>query len=375
MSELRFLGTFGSTVDTDNYGELTVDGAKTAIRIVGENLGGLMAARTLYGQTVRGKVTCIECVATGANWILREESPSAYATIFPHFVTHGPIFFDPDTNEIASVSFRFSDIDVIFEQSDVFGTFQTTPELMEAILAARPINTARDVGEIPLVSYFSGQQEVWSAQTVFGKISVRNRCSYDARDVFQHSLEMSIEFIEGLGLQGCIDKLVRARQFLTVVAGRPQEINSISVAVRTAGVSSDAQPTRLDLVWCLSPAGPSDSDIEPRRFALPLSALHRTEEFTSVAIDWFERDEGWHWPRARYAECIESGDYYTGNRLVAAANMFDLLPASAVPAVIEMDPAIAEAVAKSKAIFKVLPDSVERSTPCVRIDVASLESL
>jgi len=118
----------------------------------------------------------------------------------------------------------------------------------------------------------------------------------------------------------------------------------------------------LNLEWCLSPQGPAESDFPPHRFALPLNPLQRPDECSLVLAGWFARDETWRWPRGRFVEGLQQGRHYSADRLVAAANMFDLLPDSAYSPPETLDPKVGEAVARAKAMFRDLPDSIERSS-------------
>lgn len=362
MNEQRFLGAFGSAVPCEHYGELTVNGSDTAIRLIGQNLTNTSTAKTIYGQTTRGKVSCIDCISTGAQFTFDGESKVEQATIFPHYVTHGSVFFDPDAGAIASVTFQFTDIDVLFGESGSVGTFIAPQALMESI----PIGATKDrtatVGETPVVSYFNGHVEVWALQTAIGRISVRNVIEFDAPRPFTHRLAMSITFDQPIGFKESVDRMHQVRQCVTVIAGRAQALDAIKLTLHSANPSGAGGPTRLNLEWCLSPQGPARSDFVPRRSALPLAPLRRPEECAMVLAGWFARDEAWHWPRCRYVHCLEQGRNYSADRLVAAANMFDLLPDCAYPPPAELDPRVVQAAAQTKALFTSLPDSIERSS-------------
>jgi hypothetical protein len=362
MSEQRFLGAFGAAIPTEHYGELTVNGANTAIRLIGQNLTGTSTAKTIYGQTTRGKVSCVDCISTGAQWTFDGVSKAEQATIFPHYVTHGDVFFDPEAGAIAGVMFRFTDIDVLFGWPGSVGSFVASPALMESILVEAKKESRSTAGETPVVSYFDGQAEVWSIQTAIGKISVRNVLEFDAQHPFTHRLVMSITFDAPIGFTESVDRLHQVRQCMTVIAGRAQALDAIKLTLYSANPPGASGPTRLNLEWCLSPQGPAESDLPLRRFALPLDRLRRPGEFSTVLSGWFARDKAWHWPRTRYVECIEHGRNYSADRLVAAANMFDLLPDSIYVAPGALEPDVAEAVVQAKAMFRRLPGSIDRDS-------------
>lgn len=362
MNEQRFLGAFGSAVPSEHYGELTVNGANTAIRLIGHNLASTSTAKTIYGETTRGKVSCIECISTGLQFTFDGESTVEQATIFPHYVTYGSEFFDPEAGAIASVTFQFTDIDALFGESGSVGSFMAPQALMESVLMAAPKEGVATVGEAPVVSYFNGQVEVWALQTAIGRVSVRNVIELDARRPFTHRLAMSITFDAPIGFKESIDSIHQVRQCMTIIAGRAQALEAIKLTLHSANPPGASGPIRLNLEWCLSPQGPVESDFAPSRFALPLHPLRGPDEFSVVLAGWFARDEAWHWPRGRYVECLERGRNYSADRLVAAANMFDLLPDCAYSPPVALDPKVVEAAAQTKALFLSLPDSIERSS-------------
>jgi hypothetical protein len=63
---------------------------------------------------------------------------------------------------------------------------------------------------------------------------------------------------------------------------------------------------------------------------MPLDPIRNPDSFASVLQRWLERHQGMKTARAQYVSCLEKR-VYTVARLVAAANMFDLLPNSEVP--------------------------------------------
>lgn len=361
MTDQSFLGTFGTTVHGEHYGELTLDGADTVLRLLGSKLNSMRNANVLYGHTSRARVSCIDCIWTRTKIYFDETVRAEQAAIFPHFVTYGSRFFNPEIDTVDSLAFRFSDIDLFFEGSGSVGTFVASPSLAEAVLGAAPNGNAGPAGATPIISYFDGHMEVWGADTAIGRLSVRNVIEVPTTRPFTHRLEMSLVFTSPISLQESIGRLMLIRHCMTAIAGRAQALDAIRLT--PSKLDTDAAHNRpLNLEWCLSPAGPAKTDLATSGFALPLHPLRRPEEFSRVLIGWFARDKAWQWPQARYVQCIEQGRHYTPDRLVAAANMFDLLPDSAYPAPEPLPPEVVSAAAETKALFKKLPVSIERSS-------------
>ncbi len=60
--------------------------------------------------------------------------------------------------------------------------------------------------------------------------------------------------------------------------------------------------------------------------------------------------------------CLSKGNYYDADRLIAAANMFDILPAEAVPLPTALPDGLAESRAECLAILKKHPPSQDRDS-------------
>jgi len=74
------------------------------------------------------------------------------------------------------------------------------------------------------------------------------------------------------------------------------------------------------------------------------------------------RDHEWRSARFRFSTAFALQRSFTIDRLVGAANMFDILPASAVPADVPLTKEQEDAKTASRALFKALPPSPERDS-------------
>ena len=66
--------------------------------------------------------------------------------------------------------------------------------------------------------------------------------------------------------------------------------------------------------------------------------------------------------RVQFSDGFSNGNQYDVRRLVSSANMFDILPASAVPNDVELSDELQKAKAEARRIFKDLPRSAERDS-------------
>jgi hypothetical protein len=119
-------------------------------------------------------------------------------------------------------------------------------------------------------------------------------------------------------------------RFFEMAAGRRQEVQDVCLTTTTP----TAEPWQvLDVHWsyAVKVAGKSASQHKPHPGDVPLDPIHRPDEFSAVLKNWLERESGWRVPRIRYLDCLRKGNRYDTDRLVAAANMFDILPPEALP--------------------------------------------
>jgi hypothetical protein len=102
------------------------------------------------------------------------------------------------------------------------------------------------------------------------------------------------------------------------------------------------------------PSGPS-TPASKYFIDAPIHPHNENQPFACVMRDWLSVDEARHMSRRQYVECVEDETRYTTGRLVAAANMFDTLPADALPPDITLPEDFENAVSESVAIFESLP--------------------
>ena len=84
--------------------------------------------------------------------------------------------------------------------------------------------------------------------------------------------------------------------------------------------------------------------------------------FCRVMAQWLARDEARIAARAQFSDGLHEEHRFSSVRLIGAANMFDLLPDDAVPSATRLPEDLESARSQARALFKVLPESPERST-------------
>lgn len=319
----------------------------------------------IHGTTLdRTKITCVDCIESSQTRKHSSPTDTYYETkLFPHYVVIGNEHVDPSEKLIEKVNFTVSDMSSIFYDFDTFGISLDAPEAINAVLAKNRAIRPVEVGEWPEIAYFTGKMTVIEVETVIGIISVRHRPSFSMGGpdgvYMKNKMFMSIEPTAPLNLRDAIDHIALIRRFLTIVAGRPQAVTGIELKTMS---SDEARRPLLQLHWSYAPKGPQNDEDKPSPSDLPLDAVGRPEEFSNVFKAWIASDERWKIARNRYVGCIEKGNAYGVDRLVAAANMFDLLPAEAIPPPTPLPDDLGKLRSECIANLKKLPQSQDRDS-------------
>jgi hypothetical protein len=105
-----------------------------------------------------------------------------------------------------------------------------------------------------------------------------------------------------------------------------------------------------------------DGERKPNSIDILIDAVQDPKEFGSVLTEWLSRQETWKDARERFWLAFSQQRTYGHDRLIGAANLFDIMPSSAFPPPKELPDDIREAVEASRKIFRKLPDSIERQS-------------
>jgi ApeA N-terminal domain 1 len=175
----------------------------------------------------------------------------------------------------------------------------------------------------------------------------------------RNKIRTRIAFTEPIRFAESIDRILDVRDLFGLLVGRPQNLSEILVA--RSGENGEGEP--LEVHWSRSPKRPSADGAERPHCADVLIDLVRNPIVGGrVMQSWIAREEKWRTPRSRFFSAFENHNYYTAERLVAAANMFDVLPIDAIPFDAALSPELAEAKADAEQSFRRLEQSQERDS-------------
>jgi hypothetical protein len=366
------LGTF-ALPEGEIVGELVLDGSNTSLHLHHDRF---FDSRTVQGTILTGRlndgtrVTLIDCLSPGTGSRL---GGPYFADIHPHYVAYGGTHLDPNAKCISQITFEIDDATTLFYDFDAFGTVTDAVALMPQVEAAQRASLSRHFPDaiprpIPtgpncIISYFAGRTTIISGEAALGTVTASHNPTYSAGGPsgvsIANKITITVGFDESIRFEESLTRLHAFLRFFDLLIGRPQ--NLLGLTLHLSVDSKDAAP--LHLYWC-SPPGRAETQgtRNPHPADVLLSPIEHPQAFREVLCKWMDRETAWQDARERFSTCFRNQNVYDIDRLLGAANMFDILPSSAEPREITLAADLMDAKQRCREIFQALSVTPERDS-------------
>lgn len=366
---LQYSGRFeidGKTLD----GELKFDASRTNLYV---HCPEFFLANNVEDRCVKGvlrdltKVSLFECLSSGGSGSFHStEGSYEFANISPHYVVHGRRHLTPNDKAIKAISFVMSDAHLIFQDYDSFVTpFRTDREEVRSFVQSYAKVAKRKIptGPRPIVVLFTGRQQLIRAKTALGTVTISNvpwSSGGDSQGIqIKNTVWTTITFAKPTDFETATRSIFPVLKFMEIMAGRKQEISRVSLDLK----ERDRLKRYLDVYWTRPPKRPEfRSDDRLHVIDLPVDPIRERRLFTTVFQNWIGSYEDRKLARARFSDGFTNENWFDTDRLIGAANMFDLLPDDIGPEPLPLTPAMKHAHGESRKLFKALPLSPERES-------------
>lgn len=367
LEQSKQSGIFTISPCKDVYGELTLAGQNTSLYLRDKEF---FNTRTIPGQYVTGilhnltKVTLIHCITKSSEeYTHRGNDKYHSARIFPHYVVHGDSHIDPDAKTITEVHFVVDDASTLFYDFDAFGSLIDARPFIEQIVRANGLEREISIGPDPRILYFTGKREIFSAKTILGRISASHNPSHDMGSPngvsMKNTIFVTISFQVTVAFKEAIAHTSTLLKYFAILVGRPQNLLKLNLRINC----KEERPNFLQVYWSMPPQRePSHEERSPHPSDVLLDAVQQPDVFSRVLENWLERQSVWHDARQRFSHSFARQQYYSIDRLIGAANMFDILPSSVIPRDVQLSDELLQAKEKCQEIFLGLPPSAERDS-------------
>lgn len=348
------------TKNGEVFGHLKLDGSNTTLKLRHDKFLHIDEEAQLYGELHDlKKVTLVKCLGNTGSYA-NSKNRSYLCNVFPHYVLLGDQHLDVEKNSVFELSFVIENFDSIFYDIDAFGTVIYPEELMNTIAESKERNGRKvNVGQYPIISYFSGEQQIISVETEIGTISAHHLPSHSMGSPTGVSIEnkiaCSINFKTAIKFNDAINEFYALLSLFELLIGQPQNI--LKITINTA--SSNEMPNITDVYISLQQSY-TNRDVDPPgpRDTL-LDAVDQPDNFSLVIKNWFSTNDTRRDSRYRFT-FSQRKQGYDVDRLIASANMFDILPRNAFLKEEKLSNEILDAKSNCKEMFNNLPDSFEK---------------
>jgi hypothetical protein len=362
-------GTFSVAPDRKLYGELTVDGPKSSLYLRDPDF---FSTHNIPDRCIHGvlhdltKVSLLECITTeGSGSATRNNERYSFSRIFPHFIIHGDHHLSPVERVVMGIHFVVDDASTLFYDLDAFAHLLDAEPFINQLVEAQAKAVGREIkiGPAPEILYFTGKREIFSTETIIGRVSGAHSPSSNLGGPngvqLRNTIFVSIEFVEPVVFAVALDRSWILLRYFELLVGRKQNVVRMILDI----VSNRDRAIALEVYWSLRPTRQSSDDIvrKPHPADVLADAVRRPEDFSRVLTNWLSRQESWRDPRLRFSDLFIK-EHYDIDRLVGAANIFDILPSCAVPADVALSHDLQKAKEQCRAIFRSLPASPERDS-------------
>lgn len=354
------------TLEQKQYlGELTLSGEDSSLTLHSRHpIPYNSEPHSLFGETVDyQKISLFECI--GEPSFSEGVHPKFIhkRTCFPHYAAVGSRHIEEHEPLFGSVSFCTDDLGLIFANRKTFGSAHPSPEDLQNLLDRTFDARVVSVSHNPLIFYFSGSRDDIDMDVLDGKFSTFQGFGTKISD--HEGIQCTSETIATYKfssiktLNEVIDELVALQLFLSTIAGRQQSLTKITAEIYNPQSEINSKGhDKIQIHWSLAPTVGKYGANSARD--LPTTPQVDSQEFYQVFNKWMQRHKEWLPPRLRIQHSQNVRHHYDENRLVAAANAFDILPDSTYPETGELSAAANEARAKCKAIMRELQPGPER---------------
>ena len=356
-------GAFSVPPDQHTNGTLTLAGRETRLQLWSDSPLDISTNVTITGELENlTRVSLLGCNVRNEGHIGKGHQIRYNYLLSPQCVLLGNRYISDDDDIVHEISFTFEHAVELFHDSAAYGTIFHNSTATAAVAKINVPDSSIDVGASNWISYYTGKRAIFTSDTAIGRVSANHTPVFTIGNDHDHGLkkaiELSIKFDEPLPVNESLRRMGRVGQFFDLIVGYHQHITSISVH------TGFDDPSHSIELYALGDArrNSNNDECESGRILRNTVLIHPVDDstqFENVLRAWLDRDMNWYTARIRLAHDWGSR-FYRYNRLIAAANVFDLLPNHVYGDKPTLDSDLSAAVDASRKMFCDLPPSEER---------------
>lgn len=326
------LGHF-TVQEKEHAGMLILDGAKSKLEIYSDDFLHIPAAQmkrvigiSKTGVSITG-VNCVGAEVSGTSTYYGRKRHSL--SLFPNFVVLGPRHLNPEEAEISALSFSFTHANELFYDWGTFGillerrklSFGLLREILNYVKSSS--KRRRRGGWLDL--YFHWERgPIVEIKNALGTITAINATSSSMPSPLGIRVQNKVTVRVDFAAPCTFDAALRVQYILTLffelASQSRQNVEHITLAHKDGDREAPLN------VYVSNHEHKELESLQPTD-VLVSGGLH-SEEFETTLNTWLDTYDVRGPARRRFVEGFRRGHSYNTDRLIGAANAFDLLPAT-----------------------------------------------
>ena len=356
-------GTFSDPSNQQANGSLTLSGRESQLLLWSDTPLNISASTTIIGVLDDlTKVSLIGCTVRTEGHVGKGAKTRHKYHVSPQCVLLGSRHISDNKAIVREISFVLEHAVALFHDPDAYGTIFDNAAATAMVAKINNPKSSFEVRDSNWISYYTGKESVFTTDTVIGRVSANHTPVFTIGNDHDHGLEkgteLSIKFDEPLSVTESLHRIGRLLQFFDLVLGFTQNVSSINVHTGFDDPSHSFELYAIGYAGRQSTSEESESGSSLRSTVL-IHPVDDSIEFGNVLRAWLDRDDEWRTARIRLSHDWGK-QFYPYNRIIAAANVFDLLPNSVYGDKPSLTSELSAAVDDARKIFRSLPQSQER---------------
>ena len=356
-------GVFSVPPDQKANGTLTLAGRNSQLQLWSDSPLDISTNATITGVLDNlTKVSLIGCNVRSEGHIGKRHQIRYKYLVSPQCVLFGSRHISANEGVVREISFVLEHAVALFQDVEAYGTIFNNSAAVTTVAKLDNPEASIEVQERNWISYYTGKESVFSADTAIGRVSANHTPVFtigkDRNHGLEKVIELSIRFDEPLPVIESLNRMGRVLQFFDLVVGCAQNVSSVCIHTGLSDPSHSLEVYATGYVGRHGARQESESGSILRTTVL-LHPVDESVEFAQVLRAWLETDVERYTARVRLAHDWGKR-VYRYNRIIAAANVFDLLPNGVYGSKPSLTSELAAAVEASREIFCGLPQSEER---------------
>ncbi|PSV25670.1 HEPN domain-containing protein [Photobacterium kishitanii] len=209
----------------------------------------------------------------------------------------------------------------------------------------------------PSVYIYNGNKEILSTETDIGHLSVYNfnsKSSFGSKGFYiDISTQFEFNLTNNLSINEVVSESWKLLDFIKIISGKDDYISEFDFY--TGDGENDYYEVYVSTEY-------NNINNDHKNFDSLINSRMDTKYLSEILKTWLISSHEWKYARSQMAKSY-SCDFYDIDRLIRSANIFDLIPCkNKSDSKIKLNSELNKAKEDAKAIFKSLPNSIERES-------------